>query len=179
MSAETSTTSTGMVHKTPKQKVDLYRDTPVRYLGYANEVGESFRYILPGFVKWSYAISFGYCAADSFDKSSKLYLSYDKPECPIRFTPQNKRVWATATDVLVWQSFASVLIPGLVINRVVAMTKFLKASFKFTPVIHKWLPTAVGLLSIPFIVKPIDHGVDYAMNNTLRSHVEQFKEFHK
>ena len=27
-----------------KKVVDLYRDTPVRFLGYANEVGESFRY---------------------------------------------------------------------------------------------------------------------------------------
>jgi fission process protein 1 len=28
-------------------EVDLYRDTNVRYLGYANEVGESFRFIFP------------------------------------------------------------------------------------------------------------------------------------
>ena len=27
-----------------KKEVDIYRDTPVRFLGYANEVGESFRY---------------------------------------------------------------------------------------------------------------------------------------
>ena len=26
------------------KEVDIYRDTPVRFLGYANEVGESFRY---------------------------------------------------------------------------------------------------------------------------------------
>jgi fission process protein 1 len=25
------------------QEVDLFRDTPVRYMGYANEVGEAFR----------------------------------------------------------------------------------------------------------------------------------------
>ena len=27
----------------PDLAVDIYRDTPVRYLGYANEVGEAFR----------------------------------------------------------------------------------------------------------------------------------------
>ena len=26
-----------------KPEVDIYRDTPVRFLGYANEVGEAFR----------------------------------------------------------------------------------------------------------------------------------------
>ena len=28
---------------TPAAEVDIYRDTPVRLLGYANEVGEAFR----------------------------------------------------------------------------------------------------------------------------------------
>ena len=27
--------------------VDLYRDTPVRFLGYANELGESFKPLIP------------------------------------------------------------------------------------------------------------------------------------
>ena len=50
---------------------DLYRDTPVRLLGYTNEVGESFRYIVPGFVKPSYGISFAYVLADTRDKYNK------------------------------------------------------------------------------------------------------------
>ena len=29
--------------KKPESEVDIYRDTPVRFLGYANEVGEAFR----------------------------------------------------------------------------------------------------------------------------------------
>ena len=55
-------------------------------MGYTNEVGEAFRYIAPGFVKYSYGIAFAYCAGDAFDKSSKRFLSYDKPECPLRIT---------------------------------------------------------------------------------------------
>ena len=51
-----------------KQEVDLYRDTPVRYLGYANELGESFRYVTPWLVKPSYAVAFAYVFADTYDK---------------------------------------------------------------------------------------------------------------
>lgn len=32
------------------EKPDIWRDTPIRFLGYANELGESFRPILPKFV---------------------------------------------------------------------------------------------------------------------------------
>ena len=55
---------------------DIYRDSLLRYAGYANEVGEAFRaqtakYTLGGFngpVSLTYAISVGYCAADAYDK---------------------------------------------------------------------------------------------------------------
>ena len=53
------------------KEVDIYRDTLVRYLGYTNEVGESFRYVVPWFVVPSYVISFGYCCADTADKAKK------------------------------------------------------------------------------------------------------------
>ena len=85
-----------------KIQKDIFRDTPVRLIGYANEVGESFRYIAPGFVRASYGIAFAYCIADSYDKSAKMYLSFDKPDCPIKITPQNKKVFATAADVPIW-----------------------------------------------------------------------------
>ena len=32
---------------TPPPSVDVYRDTPVRFLGYANELGESFKPLIP------------------------------------------------------------------------------------------------------------------------------------
>ena len=35
-------------------------------------------------------------------------------------------------------------------------------------VVSKWLPTAAGLGSIPFIISPIDNLVDYALDNTTR-----------
>ena len=54
-------------------KVDIWRDTPVRYLGYANEIGESFRHVFPKFVKPSYAIAFAYVFGDTCDKG---YVAY-------------------------------------------------------------------------------------------------------
>ena len=61
-----------------KKEVDIYRDTPVRFMGYANEVGESFRYQFPKFVLPSYGIAFAYCFADTFDKTKKQYIKDNK-----------------------------------------------------------------------------------------------------
>ena len=47
------------------EAVDIWRDTPVRLLGYANEVGESFRYVVPRGVVPSYMLAFGYVFADT------------------------------------------------------------------------------------------------------------------
>ena len=40
----------------PDGEVDLWRDTPVRYMGYSNEVGEAFAAFLPG---WGVPASYG------------------------------------------------------------------------------------------------------------------------
>ena len=38
-----------VVEVTAKEaEVDIWRDTPIRYLGYANECGEAFKAFLPG-----------------------------------------------------------------------------------------------------------------------------------
>ena len=66
-----------MAAATRAPEVDLYRDTPIRYLGYANELGESFRPLYPKLVAPSYAISFGYVALDTVDKVLFRTLYYD------------------------------------------------------------------------------------------------------
>lgn len=35
-------------------------------------------------------------------------------------------------------------------------------------VTRKWTVTAIGLAAIPFIIKPIDHSVDWLMESSLR-----------
>ena len=55
---------------------DIYRDSLLRYAGYANEVGEAFRaqfapYTYKGWnapVSLTYAVAITYCAADALDK---------------------------------------------------------------------------------------------------------------
>ena len=51
--------------------VDIWRHTMLRYLGYTNELGESFRPIFPKFVVPSYVVSFGYVFCDTADKTIK------------------------------------------------------------------------------------------------------------
>ncbi|XP_037734744.1 mitochondrial fission process protein 1 isoform X2 [Chelonia mydas] len=56
----------------PPAETDLYRDTWVRYLGYANEIGESFRAIVPISLVWaSYGVATTYVTADAIDKGKK------------------------------------------------------------------------------------------------------------
>jgi len=50
---------------------DIFRHSLLRYMGYANEVGESFRYIFPSLVKPTYTLAFGYVFSDAIDKSYK------------------------------------------------------------------------------------------------------------
>ena len=60
------------VIKDEVKEVDIYRDTPVRLLGYANEVGEAFRALVNvKFVYASYGLASAYVLADTNDKASK------------------------------------------------------------------------------------------------------------
>jgi len=141
-------------------EVDVYRDTPVRLLGYANEVGEAFRALVHrNVVRLSYAIAFGYVFADTNDKTKKVVPN------------DTKTKMLTGADVLIWQTLASVAIPGFTINRICALSAILLRRSPFKSAAQKWITTGVGLSSIPFIVKPIDHFVDYLMDNTYRRYI--------
>ena len=125
---------------------DALRTGPVRLLGYANEVGESFRPIVSrAAVLSSYGVAGTYVVADAWWRA--------------RATGN----MGEAVDTLIWQGLASVAIPGYFINRVVWATGRM-----CPPHLRATLPTALGLACIPFIVKPIDHGVDGFMNQCVR-----------
>ena len=138
--------------------VDIWRDTPLRLLGYANEVGESFRYMYPRLVAPSYVLAFSYVFADTQDKATKQYRSDGQQ--------MTKRLVTSSLDCLIWQTLASVLIPGFVIHKVVKATTWATKG-RFGPK-GNLIPVFVGLFTIPFIVKPIDHGVDLLMDHTYR-----------
>ncbi|KAL1438891.1 hypothetical protein MTO96_047627 [Rhipicephalus appendiculatus] len=114
---------------------DIFRDTPVRLLGYANEVGEAFRSLVHvNVVRLSYAVASAYVVADTTDK----VLKADKVKCLDAKAHRNKLL-NTAADTL-----------SMPLNAC------------------KWTTTGVGLGCIPFIVSPIDHGVDAFMDKTVR-----------
>lgn len=76
-----------------------------------------------------------------------------------------------AGDVFLWQMLASVAIPGFIINRITyGSGKLIKMS-KLKGIPRKWGATIIGLSSIPFIIRPIDHGVDILMDKTYRKYV--------
>ncbi|XP_069684110.1 mitochondrial fission process protein 1 [Periplaneta americana] len=147
---------------------DLYRDTPVRLLGYANEVGEAFRPLIHvNWVRLSYGISSAYVLTDTMDKTRKMYKRPFVSE-----SARNRQVLTAAVDTLIWQSFASIIIPGITINRICALSLYtLGRTTKLPPITRKWVTTGIGLACIPFIVKPIDMFVDYVMDETFRKAV--------
>ncbi|KAH7481818.1 Mitochondrial fission process protein 1 [Phytophthora ramorum] len=78
-------------------------------------------------------------------------------------------------DTLAWQTMASVVIPGLTINRVVALSCVaVQRAAKNSPVVRRWAPTAIGLGVIPLIIHPIDSFVDAAMDKSLRKWSKDF-----
>lgn len=144
----------------PDPEVDFYRDTPVRYLGYANEVGEAFRAVIhKHVVTASYGIASLYVLADVAAKTIQAWHSTDR---------NVSKVAKIGTDALLWQSLASVIIPGLAINRICHLGRV----YIFAQSRHCRVATvALGLVAIPCVVHPIDWGVSRAMDVTVRPYL--------
>jgi fission process protein 1 len=146
------------------KQVDIFRDTPVRLLGYANEVGEAFRSLVSKkVVHTSYALAFGYVFMDVVDKTRKEIVSNN-----FDYIKAGK----VGFDCLVWQSFASVLLPGFTINRIcftsLALLNKSRRNGSSGWSSNKIITTLIGLAAIPLIVHPIDHFCHQVMDKTLR-----------
>ena len=101
-----------------KDEVDIYRDTPLRLLGYSNEVGEAFRALVHvNWVRASYGLASAYVLADTNDKAKRMANKI--PETDPKRTQQ---IAFAAVDTLLWQALASVIIPGFTINRICAFS---------------------------------------------------------
>lgn len=95
------------------------------------------------------------------------YLNFQKTHSTS--TEKTKKVAIAAVDTVLWQTFASVLIPGFTINRFCFFSKLLlQKSTKLPTNMRKWTVTCLGLATIPFIVHPIDSFVEEAMDKTAR-----------
>lgn len=149
---------------------DLFRDTPLRYLGYANEVGEAFRALLPARAVWfTYGVACAYVGCDAADKSFSEFNKASSGSGDDEERRRRRRSLSAACDALVWQSLATVIVPGLTINRLCWLSRLmLYKAFRLPYNSSKYISVAVGLAAIPFIVKPIDNAVDHCLDLTLR-----------
>lgn len=153
---------------------DIFRDSPVRLLGYTNEVGESFRYQFPKLVTPTYIVSFGYCLMDASNNGYNAWTKFDATKTD---RSQYTQTALAAADVMLWQTLASVMIPGAVINMVVKASRFAvkRAPPSLPKFVAAWLPTTMGLASVPLIIDPIDHGVDFLLDRTARKWMAEEK----
>jgi fission process protein 1 len=148
--------------KTRATAVDPYRDTSLRYMGYANEVGEAFTAFIPEWgVPASYCVAASYVMFDTIDKGQKAYETADE---------ENKIQDALkmSTETMTWQMLASVFWPGSIIRMVVntsdhMLVDKLNGNEQFAHV----LATLFGLMAIPMIIKPIDTTIDKVMETSI------------
>jgi fission process protein 1 len=56
---------------------------------------------------------------------------------------------------------------------IVRASRFAVSRVALPVTIVKWLPTAIGIGSIPLIIHPIDDLVDYSMDNSIRKWMKE------
>jgi len=136
-----------------------------RPMAYASEVGESFRPIVSrNVVRFLYGISWAYVIVDTGVSTYEVK----------RFGQEAMQY--TCLDKAIWHTFASMLLPAFTIHTIVHQSgNLFKKIFGKTSKLGVWLPVALGLCSIPFIIHPLDHLTDYVMDNTLREYVYKGK----
>jgi fission process protein 1 len=101
-----------------------------------------------------------------------LFCSFISQRPFVNNSTKYHQVFIAGVDTLIWQSFASVIIPGITINRICALSLYtMKHATKLPAKTRKWLTTGIGLACIPFIIKPIDAFVDFVMDETFRKAV--------
>jgi fission process protein 1 len=155
---------------------EAYREGPVRLLGYANELGESFRPLVPRpVVLSSYAVASAYVVTDAEWRSrqpppgrSRAVEALDTVRTPTARVPMavcsHPASAGPCIAQLLWQGLASVAVPGVLINRIV----WAAGKLPLLPRTRAWLPTVTGLACIPFIVKPVDDATDVFMDTLIR-----------
>ncbi len=144
--------------------VDLYRDTPLRYVGYSNEIGEAFRPLVPRLVVPSYALAIVYVLADTADKARRARdLSVAESGAA-----DTRQVLEQAGDCLVWQLLASVFVPGAVIHQVVHfLGRAIKAAPTLPPMSTRCQSDAVASPATGAVRRPASRSLHRSSNNQL------------
>lgn len=160
-----------MEGKCEETEYDVFRDSPLRHCGYADEVGEAFRAVVPRSVVYAgYGVSLLYTLGDITDKALRCKHQQDSFEA----------VTEQIIDTVLWQCTASFIIPPLLVNRTAAVARW---AFRTMPGfrvaagqalgtakarVARWTPVAAGLSIIPFLPGTVDPFVDRAMDKWVR-----------
>eukprot|EP01129_Flabellula_baltica_P001937 TRINITY_DN11829_c0_g1_i1.p1 TRINITY_DN11829_c0_g1~~TRINITY_DN11829_c0_g1_i1.p1 ORF type:complete len:192 (+),score=11.86 TRINITY_DN11829_c0_g1_i1:350-925(+) len=132
-----------------------------RAVAYTSEIGEAGRSVFkPWMVKTAYALSFAYVLADTGLKMSEEY----------EIEKDTKRTVLTGAYMMVFHGLASLYLPAVMIHSIVKYSKLMLLKWKWSasrPPVRGWVPSLIGLASIPLIVAPIDYGVEYALEKSL------------
>jgi hypothetical protein len=137
-----------------RKRLDPYRETSLRYIGYANEIGEALENYLPDWgLPASYCVTGSYVLFDTLDKSQQTYETSDEKKL--------EETLFITTETLCWHLFASYYWPGGVIGFVVNTIKFLSGTD------NNSIPTVMSILMIPYIIRPIDEIVDKLVENII------------
>lgn len=135
-----------------------------RPLAYASEVGESFRKVFPKLVKPLYALSIAYVVGDI---GVKFYN--------VRHKNGEFKKWFML-DISLWHLGASLIFPAVIINRYVHTLAWGLNKLNVPNKVLTILPALSAVCLIPFIVHPLDHFTDYALDNTFRLYID-YKKF--
>lgn len=147
---------------------NVWRDTPLRYVGYADELGEAMApYIGHQAVTGSYLLSGLYALGDVITSSHRVYHKH-------RDLSRQHRIRKTVTEALdstLFHLAATVFIPAL-------MIKYLRQGITrgmghalVPPAIGRFrtpIATLAGVLAIPLISKPVDQAIDKVLDWTYR-----------
>lgn len=154
--------------KTKKEakEYDIYKDSYLRYLGYSNEIGEAFRKVTSrGFVAFTYLLEFGYFAGDTFHKGHKAYHDCKDHENQIYHVIKHSGY------TILWQFFATCLIPPLAIHLVVGRTHNYLTRRNFSANSIRYIPLSLGLIMIPLFNIYIDPIVGDTLDNLFEKHL--------
>ncbi|MEB3286905.1 MAG: hypothetical protein VKJ04_05330 [Vampirovibrionales bacterium] len=169
------------------------RDGIIRYWAYVNDFTAAFRPIIgPTGVLIGQGLSYFYSILDTYVVGKRVNeINKNQP-----VSARRKHVAAHALDAGIFQVFASVLIPfilidGLRIKRlqmpgiregfelaIKALGRRGVATFN-QPKIQRYLPIALSLATIPVTAPIVDKSFHWLMNQTIRDWMDLPKLYHK
>jgi mitochondrial fission process protein 1 len=153
--------------KKPEKEYDIYKDSYLRYLGYSNEIGEAFRKVTSrSFVIFTYVVEFGYFIGDTIHKGHKAYND------PTKVDNKGLHVIKQSSYTILWQFFATCLIPPLCINIVVGRTHNMLVNRNFNPKLIRYLPLSIGLAMIPLFNIYVDPVVGDVLDHFFEKHLK-------